>query len=96
LMGYVPALTVQRGVPRVGVLDGIALHDASSVFMPLGPRHVAGLGRVPQAAELSSVQVDEVNAAQLLGAMEHVYMQPGSGLEDFVRKMIASRQTAKG
>ncbi len=95
LMGDVPALTVQRGVPRVGVLGGIALHDASSVFMPLGPRHVAGLGRVPQTAELSSAQVNEVNAAQLLGAMERVYMRPGSGLEDYVRKMIASRQAAR-
>lgn len=95
LMGDVPALTVQRGVPRVGVLGGIALHDASSVFMPLGPRHVAGLGRVPQTAELSSAQVNEVNAAQLLGAMERVYMRPGSGLEDFVRRMIASRQAAR-
>jgi hypothetical protein len=96
LMGDVPALTVQRGVPRVGVLGGIALHDASSVFMPLGPRHVAGLGRVPQTAELSSAQVNEVNAAQMLGAMERVYMRPGSGLDDFVRKMIGSRQAANG
>jgi hypothetical protein len=94
LMGDIPALTVQRGVPRVGVLGGIALHDASSVFMPLGPRHVAGLGRVPLTAELSIAQVDEVNAAQLLGAMERVYMRPGSGLGTFVRKMIASRQAA--
>jgi hypothetical protein len=96
LMGDVPALTVQRGVPRVGVLGGIALHDASSVFMPLGPRHVAGLGRVPQTAELSSAQVNEVNAALMLGAMERVYMRPGSGLDDFVRKMIGSRQAANG
>ena len=64
--------------------------------MPLGPRHVAGLGRVPQAAELSSAQVNEVNTAQLLGAMERVYMRPGSGLEEFVRKMIASGQAANG
>jgi hypothetical protein len=27
--------------------------------------------------------------------MERVYMRPGSGLEDFVRKMIASRQAAR-
>lgn len=94
-MGDVPALTVQRGVPQVGVLGGIALHDSSSVFMPLGPRHVAGLGRVPQTAELSSTQVNEVNAAQLLGAMERVYMRPGSGLKDFVRRMIASRHAAR-
>ena len=91
LIGDVPALTVRHGDPRVGVLGGIALHDASSVFMPLGPRHVAALGRVPQTAELSSTQVNEVNAAQLLGAMERVYMRPGSGLKDFARKMIASR-----
>jgi hypothetical protein len=94
LIGDVPALTIQHGNPRVGVLGGIALHDASSVFMPLGPRHVAGLGRVPQTAELSSDQVNEVNAAQLLGAMERIYMRPGSGLEDFARKMIASRLPA--
>jgi hypothetical protein len=45
------------------VLGGIAFHDASSVFMSPGPRHVAGLGKLPPVAELSSAQVDEVNAA---------------------------------
>jgi hypothetical protein len=88
LIGDVPALTVKRSVPRVGAHGGIALHDADSVFMPLGPRHVAALGRIPQAAVLPRALVDEINARQVRGAFERVYLRPGSGLEAFVRAQL--------
>lgn len=46
LIGDVPALTVRADCAGVGVLGGIALAEAQSVFLPLGPGHAAALGRV--------------------------------------------------
>jgi hypothetical protein len=45
LIGDVPALTIKHDCPRPGVLAGIALGDAHTVIMPLGPRHLAALAR---------------------------------------------------
>ena len=88
LIGDIPALTVRRDRDAVGVLGGIALDDATSVFMPLGPKHVAGLGRRNLTAELSAEQVRDVIVRQVVGAIEYVYLRPGSGLESFVRNLV--------
>lgn len=76
LLGDVPALTVRRDTRQVGVLGGIALHDAHSVFMPIGPGHVASLRSSPRSAELTPDLVEDVNARQVQDAIEHVYMRP--------------------
>ena len=94
LLGDVPALTVRDDTRQVGVLGGIALNDAHSVFMPLGPGHIASLGSSPRTAELTADLVEDVNARQVRGAIEHVYMRPGSGLEDFVKMMAGAGQSA--
>jgi hypothetical protein len=51
----------------VGVLGGIALAEAQSVFLSLGPRHAAALGRPNRLIRLTSDQVAEANARQLTG-----------------------------
>ena len=65
LIGDVRALTVRADHVGVGVLGGIALAEAQSVFLPLGPRHVAALGRADTTIHLRSGQVAEVNARQI-------------------------------
>ena len=74
----------------MGVLGGIALAEAQSVFLPLGPRHVAALGRADKIIHLTSGQVAEVNARQLRGAIDYVYLRPGSPLMDTVRSFAGS------
>ncbi len=54
LIGDVPALTVRAGHAGVGVMGGIALAEAQSVLLPLGPRHVAALGRGNRLIHLTS------------------------------------------
>jgi Protein of unknown function (DUF4238) len=95
LIGDVPALTVRRDRYEVGVLGGISMDDAQSVFFPLGPRHVASLGKVNVAAEMTTEQVRETNTRQLLGAIEYVYLRPGSGLEEYVHDFAERKQAAK-
>jgi hypothetical protein len=92
LIGDVPALTVRRDRSEVGTLGGIAMDDAHSVVLPLGPRHAAALGKVNITAELSPGQVDATNALQLRGAIEYVYLRPGSGLQEFARSFADAQQ----
>src|SRR5208282_3849895 len=94
LIGDVPALTIRHDRSQAGVLGGVALGDANTVIMPLGPRHLAALGRTNLAGELSPDQVASVNGRQIDSAIEYVYLRPGSGLERRVRSLIARRQSA--
>jgi len=87
LIGDVPALTIRRGCPQPGVAAGIALGDASTVIMPLGPRHLAALARTSLTAQLTLEQVAAANTYQVKGAAEYVWLRPGSGLEKFVRSL---------
>ncbi len=96
LIGDVPALTVRADRGGVGVLGGIALAEAQSVFLPLGPRHAAALGRTDTAISLTSDQVDGVNARQLRGAIDYVYLRPGSPLMDTVCLFAEQRKAASG
>jgi hypothetical protein len=96
LIGDVPALTVRADRAGVGVLGGIALAEAQSVFLPLGPRHAAALGRANKIIGLTSGQVAEVNARQLRGAIDYVYLRPGSPLMDTVRSFAQQRKNASG
>jgi hypothetical protein len=94
LIGDVPALTLRAGHPGVGVLGGIALADAQSVFLPLGTRHAAALGRADKIIQLTSGQVAEVNTWQLKGAIDYVYLRPSSSLMDMVRSFAEQRKNA--
>jgi hypothetical protein len=96
LIGDVPALTVRAGHAGVGVLGGIALADAQSVFLPLGPRHAAALGRADKIINLTPDQVAEVNTWQLKGAVDYVYLRPGSPLMDMVRSFAEQGKNASG
>ena len=96
LIGDVPALTVRADRAGVGVLGGIALAEAQSVFLPLGPRHAAALGRAYRLIRLTSDQVAEANARQLTGAIDYVYLRPGSPLTDTVRSFAEQRKNASG
>lgn len=96
LIGDVPALTVRAGHLGVGVLGGVALAEAGSVFLPLGPRHVAALGRADTVIHLAPDQVTEVNALQLRGAIDYVYLRPGSPLMDTVRSFADLRKKNSG
>jgi hypothetical protein len=96
LIGDVPALTVRAGHAGVGVLGGIALAEAQSVFLPLGPQHAAALGRVDTIIHLTPDQIAEVNVRQLRGAIDYVYLCPGSLLMDTVRSFAEQRKNTSG
>jgi Protein of unknown function (DUF4238) len=96
LIGDVPALTVRADRAGVGVLGDIALAEAQSVFLPLGPSHVAALGRANKTIHLTSDQVVEVNTRQLRAAIDYVYLRPQSPLMETVRSFAKQRKNAVG
>jgi len=96
LIGDVPGLTVRADRAGVGVLGGIALAEAQSVFLPLGPKHAAALGPANKIIRLTSGQVAEVNARQLRGAIDYVYLRPESPLMDTVRSFAEQRKHFTG
>jgi hypothetical protein len=96
LIGDVPALTVRADRAGAGVLSGIALAEAQSVFLPLGPRHAAALGRDNKIIRLTPSQVAEVNARQFRAAIDYVYLRPGSPMMDTVRSFAEQRKNASG
>jgi hypothetical protein len=67
----------------------MAMDDTHTVILLLGRRHLAALGRVNLTAELSADQVAGANARQVDGAIEYVYLRPGSRLEQFVRSRMS-------
>jgi hypothetical protein len=91
LIGDIPALTMRHDQVRVGVRNGIALGDANTVLLPLGPHHLAALGRADIIATISADQVDRLNSLQVQAADRYVYFRPGSGLEKYVLSILHVR-----
>jgi Protein of unknown function (DUF4238) len=88
VIGDIPALTVRKGMPGAGVNSGIGYAFADAIVLPIAPdfllRVVDGPSRYAQA---DSDEVAELNAWQVRGAFSHVYLRPGSGLEDNIRSV---------
>jgi hypothetical protein len=59
-------------------------------------RHVAALGRADTIIHLAPDQVAEVNALQLRGAIDYVYLRPESPLMDTVRPFADQRKNIPG
>jgi len=92
VVGDIPALTVRKGMPNAGVSAGIGYAFADAVILPIAPdfllRVVDGPSRYAQA---DGEEVAELNAWQVRGAFSHVYLRPGSGLEEFIRSVDRPR-----
>jgi hypothetical protein len=80
LIGDVPALTVDHSTRSVGFLAGVTLQSADTLFMPLGPHHVAALGGRAGYRDLPTSTAETLNHLQLISAHRKAYMLPGSPL----------------
>lgn len=96
LIGDVPALTVRHGELAVGVRAGIALGDANTVIMPLGPKHLVALGPANLSGTIPKSEVDRLNMMQVQAAEQYVYFRPESGLEKSVRSALPLRTLLRG
>ncbi|MEV6110468.1 DUF4238 domain-containing protein [Streptomyces sp. NPDC051940] len=83
LIGDTPAMTLRRESDTWTY--GVALGDASTVVLPLGPKCLVALGADNASASIPLQSVYEINVVQVLAAQRHVFFRPGSGLNDFVK-----------
>lgn len=65
----------------------MAIGDAHSIVLPIGPRHLLALGRQNVAGDIPRASVNQLNTVQVLAADRYVYMHPRSTrLEAFARE----------
>ena len=88
VVGDIPALTVRKGLPSAGVNGGIGYAFADAIILPIAPDYLIRVVDGPSRyAEIDNEEVHELNAWQVRGAFSHVYLRPGSGLEEYVRSV---------
>ncbi len=90
LIGDVPVLAMREGRGGLGIFDGVGVANADEIVMPLTPHHVAVLGRGSGAAEATDEEVDRYNTVEVMIAYKRVHFGPTSGLDQFVRTVLAS------
>ncbi|MFF2518883.1 DUF4238 domain-containing protein [Streptomyces sp. NPDC058086] len=90
LIGDNPALTVRRDGLRLSY--NMALGDAHSVVLPIGPSYVLSTGPQPEYLRLRAAEVDELNTLQICAARRYVYTRPGSALRPFITRQCREQR----
>ncbi|MBK3582491.1 DUF4238 domain-containing protein [Streptomyces sp. PvR018] len=89
LVGDTPALTLRQA--DGGIQYGMAVGDATTIILPIGPYHLIALGPKNCVIQVHKPLVDELNAVQVIAATRWVYFHPRSGLESFVKEGAVAR-----
>jgi hypothetical protein len=90
LIGDTPAFT--RGTGPQGPTIRVALGDATTALLPLGPRHLLALSHTNETLTVPWPAVMEINILQILTAHDRVFLRPGSGLQELVRSVCYRRE----
>lgn len=90
LIGDAPVLMLCDGRGGLGTFDGVGVANADEIVLPLTPHHVAVLGQDGDAAEATDEEVERYNALEVMIAYKDVCFRPTSGLDAFVRNVLAA------
>jgi hypothetical protein len=93
LVGDVPVLAIREGRGGLGIFDGVGVANADEIVLPLTSHHVAVLGQGSGAADATDNEVGRYNTLEVLIAYKHVYFRPTSGLDEFVRTVLAAPES---
>lgn len=89
LLGDNPAATLRGGHSGVGPLGGVPWEDADTLMLPLGPKHVLGVrSGAPAWHSFSPDQANQLNRAQILGTVRHVFLKPDGELLPWIRSEL--------
>jgi hypothetical protein len=86
LIGDNPGVTVHQDGR-----SGMAVGDATSMVLPIGPRHLVALGPRNVMGVIPAGVVEHLNSVQVRMAHRYVYMHPSSGLEAFATRAACER-----
>jgi hypothetical protein len=95
LIGDAPAQTHPRGTGGIGVLGGTPWGKASTITMPIGRRHMLGLGPRDTYLDLDRGHVQELNRRQVMTAHRFVAWHPDADLLDHVLDALRYRRSAR-
>lgn len=95
LIGDIPALPVDHQTRRVGLLAGVTLNAADTLFLPVTPRHVIALGGDNTYRDLPMATSGTLNHLQAIAALEKVYLRPGTDLIDVARAEYERRSACR-
>ncbi|MEW2029690.1 DUF4238 domain-containing protein [Streptomyces roseifaciens] len=93
LIGDTPAQTLRPDGPLFEY--GMALGEARTVVLPLGPKHMVALGKHNRKVNIPKPFVDRMNALQVAAAHQHVFLRPRSGLQNYVQAMVENRSASQ-
>jgi hypothetical protein len=97
LIADTPAVSFNPARPTVGLLGGVPYPEATTILLPLGPRHLACVARKPAwfhleprwVRSMNSVQVAQViNSLEVGGSSRCVFYRPGLNLADSVKEVL--------
>ena len=91
LIGDSPTVPLKTGSLIGGPWGGVPLDEATTVVMPLGPKHMASLSKQGASLELDAEAVAYLNRVQVFNAFKEVCLRPGSGLTAVVEQLRAQR-----
>lgn len=79
IIGDAPVITMKKGHAGLGVHQGVALGDATSIIMPFSSRIIVGLkSKEHEVVKLSAQQVSEVNSRQKKSFIRQIGVPPNS------------------
>ena len=86
-----PVVTVKCGHDGLGPHQGVALGDASEIFMPLSPSVMVALGPEPTTIELGPEVVDRYNELQIRARLRWLCCRPSGSAEATLRATMSVR-----
>lgn len=93
LIGDTPVLSFARKPGPWPFYRG-PLFDSTTVVLPIGPRHLIGLGREQQWIQLPSAATDHFNRCQVLAAERWVMYHPSVDLSKFIGAVVSDTHAA--
>jgi hypothetical protein len=97
LIGDIPGLSLLTGHPGGGPACGVPWTRADRFYMPLGrhhgivvtPQSVAGGARAPAWRTLTRGEVEELNEAEVRGAVKEIAWHPAADFRAFVESLLS-------
>lgn len=85
LLSDSPVQPLDHATRTVGIVSGVSIMKADTIFMPVGPKAVLAAAKKPRYRMIPPAAVQSINAALIVSAYRRVFFRPSSSLETWVR-----------
>ncbi len=88
LLSDSPVQTLDHATHTVGIVSGVSIAKADTIFMPVGPRAILAPAKKAVFRMIPSAAVQSINVALIVSAYRRVFVRPGSAMESWVRASV--------